>query len=130
MNQLNAIGRIGRDAEIRYTADSKPIASWSFALASGYGQKQVTTWLNCSLFGNRAETLAPMLLKGTQIGITGEILLRTYTDKQGAEKSSLECRVSDITLLGSKPNSAHEPQKPAKPEQSSGFDDFEDDIPF
>ena len=83
----------------------------------------MTTWLRCTLFGKRAETLAPMLLKGTKIGITGEIANRKWVDKDGAEKYSLECNVRDITLLG-KPT-GNEVAKNVKPN-----DDFDSDIGF
>ena len=43
-----------------------------------------------------------MLLKGTKVGIVGELTNRPYKDKNGNEKFSLEVRVSDLTLLGSK----------------------------
>ena len=69
-----------------------------------------------------------MLLKGTQIGITGEISLRPYTTKDGVEKTSLECRVSDVTLLGGKQDGATK-QKVAVDVVDS-FDDVESDIPF
>lgn len=126
MNVLNAIGNIGKDAEIRFTPKNEPVAQFSFALQSGYGDKQVTTWLNCNLWGKRAETLAPMLTKGTRIGITGELTNRPYTDKNGVEKYSLEVRVSDVTLLGSKGSDSapvHETRTKPKAEQ----DDFPDD---
>jgi single-strand DNA-binding protein len=103
MNVLNAIGNVSRDAEVRYTPNGDAIASFSFALNSGYGDKQITTWLNCSIWGKRAETLAPMILKGSKIGITGELTNRPWKDKEGNEKYSLDVRVSDVTLLGAKP---------------------------
>ena len=118
MNVLNAIGNIGQSAELKYLPDSTPVAQFSFALQAGYGDKQVTTWLRCSIFGKRAETLTPMLTKGTRIGITGELTNRPYTDKQGVEKYSLELRVSDVTLLGSKSDAVHETRTSAKAEQS------------
>lgn len=74
-----------------------------------------------------------MLRKGNQIAITGEITLTEYQDKQGQTKHSLDCRVSDVTLLGSKDASTGEPQRQdAQPnEQKGDFDDFEDDpLPF
>jgi single-strand DNA-binding protein len=80
-------------------------------LTSGYGDKAVTTWLNCSLWGKRAETLAPMLLKGTQIAITGELTNRSYADKSGVNKFSLELRVNDITLLGKKQSEPSAPRE-------------------
>jgi single-strand DNA-binding protein len=129
MNILSATGNIGRDAELRHTPAGDQVAQFSFALTSGYGDKAITTWINCNIWGKRAETLAPMLLKGTQIGITGELTNRPYKDKQGNEKYSLELRVNDITLLGkrSENSNAQETQK-AKP--SLPNDKFEDDIPF
>lgn len=126
MNLLAAIGNIGGDATTKYLADGTPICNFSFALTSGYGAKAVTSWLNCSLFGKRAETLAPMLLKGTRIGITGELTNREYTDKAGEKKYSLECRVNDVTLLGTRQPASHEAQTD---EPKSGFDDF-DSVPF
>ena len=75
-----------------------------------------------------------MLLKGTRIGITGELTNRPYTDKQGIEKYSLELRVSDVTLLGSKSDAVHETRTSAKAEQSDGvqeaFDNYKDPMDF
>lgn len=138
MNVLNAIGGIGKDAELRYTPSGDAICQFSFALTSGYGDKQVTTWLNCNLWGKRAETLAPMLLKGTRVGITGELTNRPYTDKQGVEKHSLEVRVSDVTLLGKKEASTgiaqRQDSKPNEQEKYTHVDQdgdvFSDSIPF
>ena len=91
MNVLNAIGNISADSEVKQTTKGKPLLSFNFALNSGYGDNQVTTWLRCTLYGDRAEILKPMLLKGTKIGITGELTNRKWVDKDGAEKYSLEC---------------------------------------
>ena len=102
MNSLSAIGNISANAEVKYLANGDPLLSFNFALNSGFGEKQVTTWLRCSLFGKRATILESMLLKGTKIGITGEITNRKWVDKDGTEKYSLECRVNDLTLLGKK----------------------------
>ena len=116
MNSLNATGGIGKDAELRYTPNQDPICSFSFALNSGFGDKQVTTWLNCNLWGKRAETLAPMLLKGTTVGIQGELTNRPYKAKDGTEKFSLEVRVNDLTLLGKKADTNTSPSKNNAPQ--------------
>ena len=133
MNVLNAIGNIGKDAELRFTEKGDPVAQFSFALTSGYGDKAVTTWLNCSLWGKRAETLAPMLLKGTKIGITGELTNRKYATKDGTEKYSLELRVNDLTLLNKANTQASEnnaPKSDAGMDKVDSFDDMESDLPF
>lgn len=135
MNSLNFTGNTGRDGEIRYSPNGDAILSFSVALTSGYGEKKITTWLKCSLFGKRAESLAPYIKKGVQIAVSGEFQARPYTAKDGAEKLSLEVRVSDLTLLGNKSeakpsqdnNNAPKEQKAAL---NGGFDDFDESIPF
>ena len=136
MNSLSAIGNISRDAELRFTPNQDAICSFSFALNSGFGDKQVTTWLNCNVWGTRAEKLAPMLLKGTKVGIVGELTNRPYKDKNGNEKFSLEVRVSDLTLLGSKadtstPSSEYNVPKTLKTASMSiPVEELESNLPF
>lgn len=137
MNVLNAIVNIGKDATIRYTPSNDAVCQFNAALTSGYGDKQVTTWITCNVWGKRAETLAPMLLKGTRIGITGELTNRPYQDKQGVEKYSLEVRLSDVTLLGKKDAStgsaSHETARPnEKVTYMDGMNEeaFDQEIPF
>jgi single-strand DNA-binding protein len=134
MNILNAIGNIGKDASIRYTPNGDAVAGFSFALTSGYGDKAITTWLNCSIWGKRAETLAPMLTKGTKIGLTGELTNRPY-NKDGVEKYSLDLRVNDVTLLGKKSDgvtgSNDEHVTPQRQDmQTNDPMDFSEDVPF
>lgn len=129
MNILTATGNIGRDAELRFTADQTQVAGFSFALSSGYGKNEKTTWLECSLFGKRAETLAPMLLKGTKIAISGEFSVREWNDKEGNLKTTPSLRVNDVTLLGKRSENSNV-QETRKAEPSLPDDGFQDDIPF
>jgi single-strand DNA-binding protein len=141
MNVLNAIVNLGgKDAEVRYTANKDAVTQFSVALQSGYGDKQVTTWLNCSLWGERGTKVASFLLKGTRIGITGELTNRKYM-KDGAERYSLELRVSDITLLGSKSDNkgatsdySDKGDSNPSPAYNDGvkdaFDNYDPDVPF
>lgn len=134
MNCLNATGRIGKDCETRFTSGGDAIASFALAIDSGYGDKKVTTWLNCAMFGKRGEAVAAYIKKGGQVAVSGELTNREYTDKDGNKRFSLDLRVNDLTLLGGRGDSdkpADKP-KPAQPAQAagSGFDDMEDSIPF
>lgn len=129
MNNWNFTGNLGKEAESRYLPNGDAVVSFSVAVKSGYGDKALTTWVRCSMFGKRGEAVAQYLTKGQLVGVSGEACLRPWKDKEGNEKQSLEVRVNDLTLLGksegagSKPASA-QPDKPA-----SGFEDF-DDAPF
>lgn len=132
MNNLNFTGNIGRDAETRFMTNGESVTSFSAALSSGYGDKKITTWLNCSIFGKRGESVSPYLKKGAQVAISGEFAARPYTTKDGIEKLSLDIRVNDLTLIGGKreepTNKVAEPQQ-AEPAKGS-FDSFDETIPF
>jgi single-strand DNA-binding protein len=133
MNTLSGIVRLSKDAELKFLADGTPVAQLNMALQSGYGDKAVTSWLTGNMFGKRAENLSPMLKKGQQVGIVGELTNRKYTAKDGTDKYSLEVRLTDITLLGKAnvsdgDNNASGSVKTAS--NSTSLDDMESDIPF
>lgn len=141
MNVLNFTGHIGSDAEIRYTAAGKPITSFSVALTSGYGDKKATTWMRCTIFGERGPKLQPYLLKGALVGVSGEFSAREWENKDGVTKTSCEVNVNDVTLL-SKPaegdsskqgmataRAAVQPAIANAVDCDAGFADLED-IPF
>lgn len=135
MNSINFIGNIGRDAETRFTPNGKAITSFSVALTSGFGDNKVTTWLNCSIFGERGEKLAGYILNGKQIGVSGEFSARPYTTKDGVEKLSLDVAVRDVTLLGGKDDKSDTSVPSAKnnaPKTYAGMTEpeFDETIPF
>lgn len=122
MNVFNAIGRVGKDAIVRYTQSGKAVAGWSLAVDDGWGENKQTLWLDCSLWGDRAEKLAPHILKGDRLGVTGSIGTREHDGK-----TYVTLRVQDVTLLGGKGESRQtEPALQAAP----AADEFLDDIPF
>ena len=101
-------------------------------MTSGYGEKKATSWVNCTLWGKQAESLAPYLKKGSSVAITGELELRNWTDKNGKMGSNLEVRVGSVTLIGGKKSddsAGNEPRNVGS-DRDSVFDDMEDSIPF
>lgn len=136
MNVFTAVGRIGRDAETKYTKAGKPLAVWPLAVDDGFGDNKVTTWFDCVMFGDRGTKLAEYIVKGGQLAVSGSIRLDTYTSKDGTDKSKIAMRIQEVTLL-SKPNTERqarppEPKPQAAQAKAEAFaDDFaDDDIPF
>jgi single-strand DNA-binding protein len=82
------------------------------------------------MFGKRGESVLPYLKDKTQVAVSGELANREYTDKEGQKRYSLEVRVNDLTLLGSKQEGQQsQPARPAqKPAQKQ--DDLGDDVPW
>jgi single-strand DNA-binding protein len=124
--------RIGRDAELRYTAGNKAVVGLACVYDIGWGDKKKGQWLEAVIWGKQAEALAPYLLKGQQVVIyADDIELETYPKNGGGEGSKLKCRVVNIDLTdnpnGSRTDQGVQQQSPQQQAQNNGFDD---DIPF
>ena len=132
MNAWQFTGNVGKDAESRFLPNGDPVVSFSVGVKSGYGEKATTTWARCAMFGKRAELVSQYLTKGQLVGISGEVTLREWNDKEGQKRNSLEVRVNDLTLLGKKDGqqaAAPRQQAPAQ-QQADTFGDFQYDVPF
>lgn len=101
MNSLAFTGRLTANAELRTTKTGTELASFTVANNVGFGDFEKVNWIKCSLWGKRAKSLSPYLVKGLQVGIVGEVTLNTYETKAGESKSEMQVNVNDITLLGS-----------------------------
>jgi len=115
INNCTFTGRIGKDAETRFTPSQKAITSFSLAVDIGWGESKKTLWLRCNCWGDRFAKLSEYLIKGQQVGVCGEVSLNEWDGDKG-KKTSLELNVREIELLGAKP----EPTQRTKPE-STGF---------
>lgn len=102
MAKLYGLMRLGRDAEIRRTPGGDAVCNLS--LAYNYGQKpeggeRPTQWIDASLWGKRAESLAEFLTKGSlHLFTLSDVHIETYTDKEGYEAFKLAGRVDDVEL--------------------------------
>lgn len=129
MNNWNITGTLGANCERNATKSGKSICSFSVAVKSGYGENEKTTWVRCSLFGNRAEGKLPdYLVKGQKVAISGEVFLDEWEGKDGAKKSTLKMAVNTLDLIGDKKVSSSETGNANK--ASNVPDGFEDDLPF
>ena len=102
MLKIDAIGNLGRDAELR-VHNGKEFATFTLAVNKTYknqqGQKiEETTWLSCTTSNLN---VAQYLLKGTRVCIRGDVSLTTYRDKQGQARAGMDVRVTELELLGS-----------------------------
>jgi single-strand DNA-binding protein len=135
--KANGLARIGKDAEVRYTPGGAAVANVS--LAFSYGKKgddgkRPTQWVDASLWGQRAESLAPYIKKGGQIvAYLEDVSIQTFTKGDGTQATKMVARLADLEFVsgGEQAESQPKPQpKPAPAQADSGFDDFPDDVPF
>jgi single-strand DNA-binding protein len=144
INKVIIVGNLGKDPELRYTADGKAIANFSLATSESWkdkqGQEQTKTeWHNVSIFGKLAEVAGKYLKKGSQVYIEGKLQTRKWQDKQGQDRYTTEIVIDgfngQMQMLGSIGSSNHKmdelyPNDKQKAEDSGFNDNFDDDIPF
>ena len=96
-------GRLGQDAQVK-TINDKKLLEVSVAVNTGYGTNKKTTWYKIKIWGNRADTLAPMLLKGTAVAGCGELSTNEWDGNDGKHHTDLEinCNVINIQSSGKK----------------------------
>ena len=122
MNSITVVGQLGRDAEVKYLQNGDALCS--FSVADSAGRDKATIWWSCSIYGKRAESLAPYLTKGQAVTVVGVVSQRKWTDKEGQERTSMDVRVGEIALQGGRREQSQEEPK-ARPAQQQ-----DDDIPF
>lgn len=128
MNVFTAVTRLGKDPEQRYTSGGDSIVTFDGAVDSGFGDKKTTTWIRFVMFGKRGSSVFPYLSKGTQVAVSGEISNRKWTDKEGQDRYSLECRVNELTLIGGKQEAKEPAQQRPRAQRNANLTD--DDIPW
>jgi len=134
MNLLTLTGNLGQDCEVKQVGTST-VCSFSVAMKAGFGDKAQTVWLDCAIWGKKAEGGLPAYLKkGQPVAVSGE--LSTFDATNG--KTYLKLRCNDVDLIGGKSEGMQQAPAPQmrQPAPAPGWpdpdpvDDFSDDIPF
>lgn len=127
MISMTVAGNVGRDAQLRRTQGGDPVLGFSVAVDMGgdkNGNKRDAVWVNCSIWGKRAESLATYITKGTKLVLTGRPGVNVYEGK-----GSLTLSVNDLTFMGGS-------QQRRSDDDRGGYDeppprdDLDSDIPF
>lgn len=129
INKAIVVGTLGRDPEVRYTANNNAVCNFSVATSETWNKdgekKKETTWHNVTTFGKLAEICGEYLRKGSIVYVEGKIKKRKYQAKDGLEKEAVEINATEMQIL----IRAEKSDKPkAKQEQPPADDD--DEIPF
>jgi single-strand DNA-binding protein len=135
------VGRLTRDAELKYTTAGLAIAS--FAVATDTRVKKGDQWVDepsywdVSMFGKSAENLNQYLTKGKLVSVFGEIRIETW-EKDGVRHSKVKMSANSLTLLGSKEGQSEaqrgrdegRPTRSASNAAEGWGDGYADGIPF
>ena len=107
-NNVELIGNVGADAEMRFTAGQEPVANIRLATTKTVGKgaeaKDYTEWHRLVCFGALAEWAGEYIKKGVQVFAEGELRTRKWEDKEGKDQYTTEIVAHDFQLLGKKPS--------------------------
>ena len=105
MNTVLLVGRVGRDAEIRYFESGKVKATFSIAVNrwDAKTKSEVADWFNVDVWDKQAEFAGEYVKKGIQVAVDGRIATNKWTDKAtGSDREVFMIIANTIRLLGSK----------------------------
>ena len=107
-------GNLTRDAELKNTASGTSILSFSVAVNDTVKSNGEWTdranYIDCVMFGTRAESLSKFLHKGIKVAVIGKLHWSSY-EKDGKKRSKIDIYVETVELLTPKQNgSQNEPQ--------------------
>ena len=150
INRVIISGNLTRDPELRATAGGMQVMSLGVAVNDRRRNQQTGEWedypnfVDCTMFGTRAESIARFLSKGTKVAIEGKLRWSQW-ERDGQKRSKLEVVVDDLEFMSSRQQQpaqqqyAPQPQAPQQyaqqqqyapqpyPQQASVYDEA---IPF
>jgi single-strand DNA-binding protein len=124
VNKVILVGRLGKDAETRFTPSGVAVTKFSVATSRRWKDQQTqewkeeTDWSDVTLW--RAENLASYLTKGTQVYVEGRLQTRSYDDKDGKKVYRTEVVADEVILLGGRGDSAGSGESEGGSRQSYG----------
>ena len=97
INKAIIVGNLGRDPEVRYTANGSAVANITVATSESWKDKQSgerqerTEWHRVVFFGRLAEIAEEYLKKGAQVYIEGSIRTQKWQDKESGQDRYTTC---------------------------------------
>lgn len=111
LNNVNIIGRLGKDLELKTTQNQKSVVRGTIAVNNGFGDSASTNWIRFVAYGKTAEVMAEHLHKGSRIAIAGE-LNQWVASKEGEPYSEVvEIFVRNFYFLDSKSDNQQSQQQ-------------------
>lgn len=143
INRVNITGNLTRDPELRSTAGGMAVLGFGVAVNDRRKNQQTGQWedyanyVDCSMFGNRAEALSRILRKGMKVAIEGKLRYSSW-EKDGQRRSKLEVIVDEIEFMSQRQGAAAPAAAPVStpaPAPASAavppaVDLYDEDIPF
>lgn len=131
INNVVLVGRMTKDADLRYTSNGTAVASFTVAVNRQFtnqsGEREAD-FINCVAWRKTAETLANFTKKGSLVGVEGRIQTRSYDNQQGQKVYVTEIVVDNFSMLEPKSvtdqRRAHDTGSTTPSASSNNFNSF------
>ncbi len=106
VNKVILVGNLGRDPELRYTANGQAVVNFTLATTENWNNKQSgqkeerTEWHRIVAWGRTAELCAEYLAKGRTVYLEGRLQTREWEDKEGQKRKTTEINANTVQFLG------------------------------
>ena len=132
MNKVILLGRLTKDADVRYSQGSTTaVARFSLAVDRKYNkEEQSADFINCVAFGKTAEFLEKYGRKGTKFALEGRIQTGSYTDKNGNKVYTTDVVEEQMEFAERKGNNEPAEPQPSNNEWLSVPDGLQEELPF
>jgi single-strand DNA-binding protein len=134
VNNVVLIGRLVRDADLKYTSNGKPVSK--FTMAVNEKRKSGDEWIEEAgffeivLWGQRGESLNQYLVKGKQVAVTGRLTQERW-EQNGDNRSKVVITAATIQLMGGASDGDSTKKQSTAPSWAASNGDVPaDDIPF
>lgn len=134
INRAIISGNLTRDPELRSTAGGMPVLGFGVAVNDRRKNQQTGEWedypnfIDCTMLGNRAESLSRYLSKGSKVAIEGKLRWSQW-ERDGQKRSKIEVVVDDIKLV-QKRQECCQAVASAAPVVDASSAVYDEDIPF
>lgn len=134
LNRVMLIGRLAADGELRFVQSGQAVLNMRMAVSESYldrnkVRQERTEWVNCTIWGKRAEALSKILSKGSQIYVEGSLRTSSYEDKQGQKRFKTEVNATNVILCGGKRDSSGGDSRQQPPPAAQASPGGQDELP-
>lgn len=136
INRVAISGNLTRDPELRVTGGGMQVLSLGVAVNDRRKNPQTGEWedvpnfVDCTMFGTRAEAVSRYLSKGTKVAIEGKLRYSSWETNEGQRRSKLEVIVDEIEFMSRRDGQAAPAVAAAAPVHAEPLDVYDEDIPF
>lgn len=130
LNNVTLVGRLVRDAELRYAKSGTAVCKFTLAVNRRF-KREETDFIDCVCWKGTAENVAQYTGKGSLVAVQGSIQTGTYENKDGQKRKTFEINCDQVVFLDRKKDGQGKPKDQwddlgTEIESTEGSDD----IPF